>query len=68
MQKFYNWLRKAEIECFRCGIVVFDGSGRGVIATRDILDGDIVVHVPDGIVLMPENCTISEVHTPYVPP
>lgn len=66
--KFFNWLREAGIECRSCGIHVFDGSGRGVIATTDILDGEVVVHVPDGAVLMPENCTISEVHICHNPP
>lgn len=55
------WLRLAGIECSCCSIDVFDGSGRGVVATKDISCGEVVVHVPDESVLMPENCSCSEV-------
>lgn len=59
--EFLRWLLSNGIECSKCGIDVFDGSGRGVIATTAILDDEVVVDVPDDCVLMPENCTISEV-------
>ena len=59
--EFFKWLLSAGIECSNCGIDVFGGSGRGVVATTDISDNEVVVDVPDECVLMPENCSISEV-------
>ncbi|EIE21805.1 SET domain-containing protein, partial [Coccomyxa subellipsoidea C-169] len=60
VSKVLAWLRLAGIECSCCSIDVFDGSGRGVVATKDISCGEVVVHVPDESVLMPENCSCSE--------
>jgi len=61
--RFLTWLRRHEAGCSKCGIHFFNGSGRGVIATEGIADGEVVVDVPDDTVLMPENCTISQVKT-----
>jgi SET domain-containing protein 6 len=41
-------------------MAVSAATGRCVVATQDIKEGEVVVEVPDDAVLMGENCQIQE--------
>jgi SET domain-containing protein 6 len=41
-------------------MAVSAATGRCVVATKDIKQGEVVVEVPDDAVLMGENCRIQE--------
>lgn len=57
---FLKWCSKSKLMHPKCTIGTLANTGRCVLATKDIKLGEIVVEVPDDIVLMAENCSIGE--------
>ncbi len=57
---FLKWCRSAGLLHASSTVARLPGSGvRGVVATADIKQGQVVVQVPDEAVLMVENCRIA---------
>ncbi|GMH40523.1 hypothetical protein BSKO_08427 [Bryopsis sp. KO-2023] len=56
---FFAWMRESKIRCPKCGIKIFEETGRGVVALEPIREGEIVVEVPDDFVLWEETSMIS---------
>lgn len=57
---FSAWCAKHSVLWPKCGMAVSAATGRCVVATEDIKEGEVVVEVPDDAVLMGENCQIQE--------
>lgn len=57
---FLDWMREHSILCPACKVVDLPGTGRSVVALRDVQQGDVVVEVPDAMTLLPESSRIGE--------
>lgn len=57
---FMAWLRDNKINSPKCGIATFPETGRGVVATDDIKKDEVVVEVPDNLVLWQETTCIAD--------
>lgn len=58
--KLISWCKKHMVLWPKCQTGVLPSTGRAVLAAQDIPAGEVVVEVPDGMVLMAENCDIVE--------
>lgn len=57
---FTTWLEQNGIWCPKCDIAVFPGTGRGVVAIDDIVKDEVVVEVPEDLVLWQETASIAD--------
>jgi SET domain-containing protein 6 len=57
---FRTWCKRRKVHWDKCKIDQSDTTGRCVVATEAIREGDVAVEVPDDAVLMSENSTIAE--------
>lgn len=57
---FLAWCKQVKLLHPKCSIDVLPGTGRGVVAIANIACGEVVITVPDDIVLMAEASCISE--------
>jgi SET domain-containing protein 6 len=57
---FTKWCAERSVLWPKCGMAVSEATGRCVVATEDIKQGEVVVEVPDDAVLMGENSQIQE--------
>jgi len=48
-----SWLKTSGVALSKCGIGYFNSGGRGAIALDDIMEGEVLVSVPDEIVILP---------------
>lgn len=58
--KFIAWCKKHKLLWPKCQTGVLPSTGRAVLAAQDIAAGEVVVELPDGMVLMAENCDIAD--------
>jgi hypothetical protein len=58
--KFVAWCRKHKVLWPKCETGVLPSTGRAVLAAQDIAADEVVVEVPDSMVLMAENCDIAD--------
>jgi SET domain-containing protein 6 len=56
---FQSWCKKHSVLWQTCTMGMSAATGRCVLAARDIAPGEVVVQVPDDMVLMAENCSIQ---------
>lgn len=59
--KFNSWCKKNKVLWPKCTTGVTASTGRCVLASHDIAAGEVVVEVPDDMVLMAENCDIQDI-------
>jgi hypothetical protein len=59
--KFNSWCKKHKVLWPKCTTDVSASTGRCVLASEDIAAGEVVVEVPDDMVLMAENCDIQDI-------
>jgi SET domain-containing protein 6 len=57
---FLRWCEKHNVSFPGCSISTCKDTGRCVLASKDIKNGEVVVEVPDEAVLMGESCGIAE--------
>ena len=57
---FTNWLDSKKVTLGAVAVGHFSRTGRGVVATRDIDEGEIVARVPDDAVLTTETSAVRE--------
>ncbi|KIY98017.1 hypothetical protein MNEG_9948 [Monoraphidium neglectum] len=57
---FREWCGANKVLWPKLAVGSAPGTGRGVLATEAIHEGEVVVEVPDDAVLMAENCSIAE--------
>jgi SET domain-containing protein 6 len=57
---FTNWLDEKKVTLGAVAVGSFKRTGRGVVATRDIDEGEVVVCVPDDAVLTAETSAVRE--------
>jgi hypothetical protein len=57
---FQAWCQQHAVLWPKCVVGVSPLSGRAVLASADIASGEVVVEVPDGMVLEGETCAIQE--------
>ena len=55
---FLMWCEAQKVRLNGVSVGVFGGAGRGARATRDLDVGEVVVEVPDGVVLTTETCSV----------
>lgn len=54
-----KWCKKEKFKFPKCEIAVLPDTGRAIVASGDIREGELVIEVPDDTVLMAENCSIA---------
>jgi len=59
--QFEEWLDFEGVDWDSCTLADTAGMGQGVLAARDIQEGEVVLSVPDDAVLMPDDCCIAQV-------
>lgn len=57
---FTAWCQQHAVLWPKCVTGVSPATGRCVLACQDIQEGEVVVEVPDDMVLMAENCGIQQ--------
>jgi hypothetical protein len=59
-KEFNKWCKAHDVLWPKCRTGMSASTGRCVLASKDIAAGEVVVELPDAMVLMAENCTIQE--------